>query len=505
MARSNYGRRRRNVANGALNEKAFVNRQARIGHLIMNVSILFAYIVELIKGSRTWDYILAIALLTVLPVLGEYCLCHKKPDTDKLKYFMVGCFLVLYVFVLFTTTRILPFAYAVPMFFLVTLFSDLRFCILVGIVSNILNILSIVVNFSIHGINEEQIPDIEIRVILFLVLTVYLGINTVTMKKVNDAKLANVRAQKDETNRLLLEVLRIAGDMITNVEDVSKKMSALGESVMQIRDAMSEVNSGSAETAGSIQDQLKQTESIQNYIEKVKDTADSIETNMTQAEGLVNDGREKMTTLADKMKESSRNNAAVLRQMEELNLYTQKMNSIIETITNIANNTGMLALNAGIEAARAGEAGKGFGVVADEITRLANQTKSATVNITQLIGSINKELKDVSKAVAAASESNEENVEGTLKAQESFNGIANATANVSGQIRELAQAVEALGEANAEIVDKIQTISAITEQVSAHASETFDACEENGKMVGQVEKLMQKLNDNAQKLKAQEK
>ena len=360
-------------------------------------------------------------------------------------------------------------------------------------------------NISINGLNRDQVPDIEIRVMLFLVLTVYLGINTVTMKKVNEAKLASVRAQKDETNRLLMEVLRIAGDMITNVEDVSKKMNALGESVMQIRDAMGEVNSGSAETAGSIQDQLKQTESIQNYIEKVQDTADSIETNMAQAEGLVNEGREKMTVLAEQMKASSRTNAAVLHQMEELNIYTQKMNSIIETITNIANNTGMLALNAGIEAARAGEAGKGFGVVAEEITRLANQTKSATINITQLIGNINKELKDVSKAVAAASESNEENVEGTLQAQESFNGIANATANVSGQIRELALAVEALGEANAEIVDKIQTISAITEQVSAHASETFDACEENGKMVGQVEKLMQKLNDNAQKLKAQEK
>ena len=505
MARSNYRRRRRNAANGALNEKAFVNRQARIGHLIMNFSILFAYIVELIKGSRTWDYIFLIAIFTLLPALGEYYLCHKKPDTDKMKYFMVGCFLVLYVFVLFTTTRILPFAYAIPMFFLVTLFSDLRFCVIVGIVSNVLNILSIIVNISINGLNRDQVPDIEIRVMLFLVLTVYLGINTVTMKKVNEAKLASVRAQKDETNRLLMEVLRIAGDMINNVEDVSKKMSALGESVMQIRDAMGEVNSGSAETAGSIQDQLKQTESIQNYIEKVQDTADSIETNMAQAEGLVNDGREKMMVLAEQMKESSRTNAAVLHQMEELNIYTQKMNSIIETITNIANNTGMLALNAGIEAARAGEAGKGFGVVADEITRLANQTKSATINITQLIGSINKELKDVSKAVAAASESNEENVEGTLQAQESFNGIANATANVSGQIRELALAVEALGEANAEIVDKIQTISAITEQVSAHASETFDACEENGKMVGQVEKLMQKLNDNAQKLKAQEK
>lgn len=78
-------------------------------------------------------------------------------------------------------------------------------------------------------------------------------------------------------------------------------------------------------------------------------------------------------------------NNRVLEKMKVLTEYTNKMNTIIETITSIANSTGMLALNASIEAARAGEAGRGFSVVATEISGLASQTKDATVNITELI------------------------------------------------------------------------------------------------------------------------
>lgn len=496
-------KRRGNVV--SLNEKAYVNRQAFIGFVILNIMMLVAYIAGLIKQSRDLTYTLMVAFLSMGSVLSVWLLYRNHRDSDKMKYLMVGCFGVLYVFVLFTTNSILPFAYAVPLFFLVTLYCDLRYCLIVGIGANVLNIASAVITASVNGYTAEQIPDLEIRILLFLVLTCYLAINTVTIRRVNDAKLASIKMQKDDTKNLLHDVLTISNDMITNAQAVSDKINLLGDSILQIRGAMGEVSSGSTETAESIQEQLRQTESIQNYIDKVRDTADSIESKMEQTKGLVDEGQEKMIALSEQMKASIRTNEAVLRQMSELNTYTQKMNTIIETITNIANNTGMLALNAGIEAAHAGEAGKGFAVVADEITRLANQTKSATVNITQIINNINKELRDVSKAVETASLSNQENVNDTITAQEMFNGIAVDTEHINLQIRELAQAVDSLSEANADIVDKIQTISAITQQVSAHAGETYNACDANSAMVDEAEALMQVLNDNAKKLKAREK
>ena len=491
--------------NSSFNETAFINKQALIGHTILDVVIMIAYLLEFFKGARTLGYTAVMVLLTIGPLVLEYACYKKEPGTAMLKHIMACCYGLLYLFVLLTTNSILPFSYAIPMFFITALYSDFRFCMTVGVSANVVNVLGVIFQAVTVGYTKEEIPDVEIRILLLMVATIFLALTTVAIRKVNAVKLKNINLQKEETTRILTETLNVSNAMIQDVETVSSKVEMLGDSVKRIRDSMGEVSTGSTETAESIQDQLHQTESIQNFISKVKDTANSIEQNMARTEDMVGEGQKKMTALEEQMEKSIRTNEVVLRQMKELDAYTQKMNTIIETITSIANSTGMLALNASIEAARAGEAGRGFAVVADEISGLANQTKAATVNITEMIGNINNELREASEAVGRVTQSNQENTESTKIVGENFNGIAKETQNINSQIKDLAKAVDSLNVANAEIVDKIQTISAITEQVSAHASETYDSCEENSKMVEQVSVLMEQLNVNAQKLKSQEK
>lgn len=486
------------------NEKAYINRQAILGNGIVNAVIMLAYMVEFLKGSRSFLYTLIMFVLTVAPVVFVIMMYKEDPESKKIRTVLVSCFGLLYAYVLFTTTSQLPFTYAIPIFFVITVYSERRFCMIVGIVANVLNIASVGYTALTGGYTSADLPDIEIRVLLFIVLGVFLSLTTLANSKVNEAKVANINRQKEETNRLLQAILSTANSMIEDVEAVSHKMKLLGDSVDQIHDSMGEVSVGSTETAESIQDQLQQTESIQNYISKVKDTANSIENNMENTKNMVNESRAKMSALAEQVEKSMKANETVLQQMEELNSYTQKMNTIIETITSIANSTGMLALNASIEAARAGEAGRGFAVVADEISGLANQTKSATVNITELIGNIKQELEDVSRAVEVVTQSNQENAESTSVVSENFDGIARETVNINSQTKDLASAVASLEEANSGIVEKIQTISAITEEVSAHASETYQSCEENSAMVNQVKELVKRLSESAVELKKHE-
>lgn len=485
-----------------VSETAYLNKQALLGHAFLDGVILLAYLAEFIKGDRTLAYTLIMAVLTAAPVIFEFFYHKKRPESIAFRHIMGCSFGVLYIFVLFTTKSILPFTYAIPMFMLVTLFSDFKFCVIVAVASNVINIASVIFIAVTAGYAHEEIPDVEIRVLLFLVLGGYLALSTLANRMVNRTKLANINMQKEETAHILDETLKTANEMIENVENVTAKMELLGDSVKHIHDSMGEVSVGSTETAESVQEQLQQTESIQNYIQQVKDTARSIEMNMENTENMVDAGKMKMDMLAEQVDKSMKANELVLTQMEELTAYTLKMNTIIETITSIANSTGMLALNASIEAARAGEAGKGFAVVADEISGLAKQTKTATVNITELIRSIKQELEDVSKAVDVVTQSNKENAESTTQVRDNFNGIAAETVNINKQTKELADVVAALDAANAEIVEKIQTISAITEEVSAHASETYESCEENSRMVEQVNDYVESLSASAEKLKA---
>ncbi len=211
-------------------------------------------------------------------------------------------------------------------------------------------------------------------------------------------------------------------------------------------------------------------------------------------------GVKRIDILSNQIDKSMEANQQMITQMDALSQYAGQMNTIIETITSIANSTGMLALNASIEAARAGEAGRGFAVVASQISTLASQTKSATVNITELINHINTELESVRSAVNIVADSNQQNRESTKAVSGNFNHIMEGTDTVVAQAQELMGIVDDLFSANREITENIQTISAITEEVSAHANETYHACEQNSILVNHVSSIVSSLNENAAKL-----
>lgn len=488
--------------NENFSEKGHINKTALLGHTIIGVVLALAYALEFFKGSRTLGYYTVFALLCIVPVIVEQILYRKNPEDGKIQHIMGSCYGLLYLFAIFTTNSLLTCMYAFPMFMVIILYMDVRFCVLIGSGAFLGNVICVIRDAMTVGYTAEEIPDVEIRIAATLITAGYMAFTTAAVKKVNQVKMQAIQKQTESANALADNVLSASGSMISDIKDVSEKVEQLGESMERIHTYMGEVSSGSTETAESIQQQMQKTEVIQQHIAKVKDTAVEIEENMSETVGRVETGKRQMDALAKQVESSMAANRKVLSQMKELSEYTSQMNTIIETITSIANSTGMLALNASIEAARAGEAGRGFAVVASQISGLANQTKSATVNITELIGHINQELVDVEAAVDVVTESNKANAESTQVVTDNFVVITQGTENVGQQTKELMSIVDELESANADIVENIQTISAITEEVSAHANETYSVCEENARLVDSVTGMVEGLSAEAQKLQS---
>lgn len=486
--------------NESFSEKGHVNRTALLGHTIIGAILFFAYALELFKGSRTVGYFTVFALLCVVPIAVEHILYRKNHEDEKIKHIMGICYGILYLFAIWTTNSLLTCMYAFPMFIVIILYMDVRFCILIGCGAFLGNVACVIRDAVTTGYAAEEIPDVEIRIAAVLMTAAYMAFTTAAVKKVNQVKMQAIQEQAKAAGAQADTILSTSGSMISDIKNVSEKVEQLGESMERIHTYMGEVSSGSTETAESIQQQMHKTEIIQQHIARVKDTAVEIEENMSETVGKVETGKRQMDALAKQVENSMAANRKVLSQMKELSEYTSQMNTIIETITSIANSTGMLALNASIEAARAGESGRGFAVVASQISGLANQTKSATVNITELIGHINRELVDVEAAVDVVTESNKANAESTQVVSENFVGITQGTENVGQQTKELMNIVDELESANADIVENIQTISAITEEVSAHANETYNVCEENTRLVESVTGMVDGLSADAQKL-----
>ena len=190
----------------------------------------------------------------------------------------------------------------------------------------------------------------------------------------------------------------------------------------------------------------------------------------------------------------------VIGELRELEHHTSQMHEITELINNVAKQTTLLALNASIEAARAGEAGRGFAVVADEITKLADQTSQATGDITSLIDDLSSKLEEVAEAIRQLMKGNEEQNVCADSAAESLKRIEDSTNIANSESKALEKVVESLETANNTIIDSISTVSAVSEEVSAHATDTLEIAEQNEEIVTSVSELINLLSEDAKRL-----
>jgi len=132
---------------------------------------------------------------------------------------------------------------------------------------------------------------------------------------------------------------------------------------------------------------------------------------------------------------------------------------ITEIITNIADKTNLLSLNASIESARAGEAGKGFGVVANEIRKLASESKTSAENIEKIISELKASTTKAVKSSEGFKTLNQTQNDLIKKINQLFESINSNTQQLVGYILEMHTNLEHLLDSNKSIVDSINQIS----------------------------------------------
>src|SRR5690606_34190453 len=123
-------------------------------------------------------------------------------------------------------------------------------------------------------------------------------------------------------------------------------------------------------------------------------------------------------------------------KIKQLSRQSAEIENITKVITDITDQTNLLALNAAIEAARAGEHGKGFAVVADEVRKLAEQSKNSASQIAGLTSTIQEDTREVEESVNATVQNVDQGVIYLQNAQVSFNHIVGSITDMTAQIQE---------------------------------------------------------------------
>jgi methyl-accepting chemotaxis protein len=172
--------------------------------------------------------------------------------------------------------------------------------------------------------------------------------------------------------------------------------------------------------------------------------------------------------------------AAAVQGMQAIHDQSKQIANILTVITEIANQTNLLSLNAAIEAAKAGEHGKGFAVVAEEVRKLAERCATAAKEITTLIGTSGRTIADGTGMVNAAGE--------VLK------GIQEAVGASAGSLQSIGRQSQTQSDANGEVATTMNGLTGIAEQNAAATEEMAATLKESTRTLDELTRLADNLN-----------
>jgi methyl-accepting chemotaxis protein len=201
-----------------------------------------------------------------------------------------------------------------------------------------------------------------------------------------------------------------------------------------------------------------------------------------------------MLTQMDAIKGATNTSSGVIKELESK---SNQIGEIVDIITNIADQTNLLALNAAIEAARAGEHGRGFAVVADEVRKLAENSGTAASQIAELLTEIKNGTHEAVSSMDAGSQTVEDGVTALTGTVEAVQKIVEESNRIAVMAENIAAAAEEQSASIEEVTATVDEVASISQEAAAGTQQTSAAMEQQSATVQEISKSSQLLAEMA--------
>ena len=307
----------------------------------------------------------------------------------------------------------------------------------------------------------------------------------------------------EQLSASVASIQRIAEELAQSSERTTASIEETETASSEIATSVEEISAGTDTQSESLQEVNGEMNNLSATVEEIASSAESVAATASTAVERGETGRESAADASEELDSIKTRADDAAEQVQQLDRRMDEIGEVVEMITEIAEQTNMLALNASIEAARAGDAGEGFGVVADEIKGLAEEAADATTTIEERIEAVQAttdstvgEIHDMRATVASGAETIEESVE-------MFDEIASAVQEAEGGIREISDATDDQAASTEEVVSMVDELTSVSRQTAAEASNVSAATEEQAASLSEASEALQEMASLADELNGQ--
>ncbi len=285
------------------------------------------------------------------------------------------------------------------------------------------------------------------------------------------------------TERTIVEVA-------TNAQDISERMATASR---ELSAQVNEVSIGAETQRDRVTSTAAAMEQMNTAVLEVAHNAGEANSQSDNVRNKATEGTDLVHQVVNAIKSVNDVALELEKNMQQLGKQAESIGSVMDVISDIADQTNLLALNAAIEAARAGEAGRGFAVVADEVRKLAEKTMTATTEVGNSIRGIQQttsmNIERVSQSTTYAGKATELAAVSGAALEEILDLANNNTALISG----IATAAEEQSATSEEINRSIDEINHIASSTATGMTEASQAVHELSEMANELQIQLQKL------------